>query len=145
MTDSGRDEATSAAPAWAKVSHISFSVTDAEASARWLADVLGMAEIDRVAGDDWRAVLLVHPPSGTVLEFQQHDANPGDRFDPRRTGLDHIGFQVRSRSELDDWAEHLDRLGVDFSPVADRDYGSVLTFRHPDGIQLEMFYREGHP
>jgi len=27
----------------------------------------------------------------------------------------------------------------------DRAYGSVLTFRDPDGLQLEMFHREDHP
>jgi hypothetical protein len=26
-----------------------------------------------------------------------------------------------------------------------REYGSVLTFRYPDGRQFEMFYRERHP
>ena len=30
-------------------------------------------------------------------------------------------------------------------PIADREYGSVLTFRDPDGRQFEMFYRAGHP
>ena len=36
-------------------------------------------------------------------------------------------------------------LGVTHSPITDREYGSVLTFKDPDGIQLEMFYREHHP
>ena len=132
-------------PQWSKVSHISFSVTDAEASATWLATLLDMRELDRVEGEGWRAVLLVHEPSGTVLEFQQHDANTGAPFEPARTGLDHVGFKVDSRAELDDWADRLAALGVDFTPVVDRDYGSVLTFRHPDGIQLEMFFRPDHP
>jgi glyoxylase I family protein len=34
---------------------------------------------------------------------------------------------------------------VDHTPIADREYGAVLTFRDPDGIQLEMFHRPGHP
>jgi glyoxylase I family protein len=61
------------------------------------------------------------------------------------TGLNHVGFQVHSRAALDEWLEHFDMLGVDSSPIADREYGSVLAFRDPDGIQLEMFFREGHP
>lgn len=132
-------------PRFAKVSHTSFSVTDAERSARWWHDVLGLVTFDRVEGEGWRGVLLLHEPSGTVMELQEHDANPGDRFDPRRTGLDHLGLMVASRDELAAWQEHFARLGVDHTPVADREYGSVLTFRDPDGIQLEMFYREGHP
>jgi glyoxylase I family protein len=132
-------------PTWVKQSHTSFSVSDAEASAAWLTRVLGVAEIDRVQSHGWKAIILVHRPSGTVLEYQQHDANQGERFDPRRTGLDHVGFLVADRAALDVWAQHFERLGVDYTPVADRDYGAVLTFRDPDGIQLEMFHRPDHP
>ena len=132
-------------PQWQKISHSSFSVQDAEGSAAWARRVLGMEDLERVAGTDWHGVLVLHPPSGTVLEYQQHDRGSHDRFDPRRTGLDHIGFLVRSRAALDDWAAHFDELGVDYTPVAEREYGAVLTFRDPDGIQLEMFWRAGHP
>ncbi len=55
------------------------------------------------------------------------------------------GLKVDTRAELEDWLEHFERLGVKHSPIADRDYGSVLCFRDPDGIQLEMFHREAHP
>jgi glyoxylase I family protein len=132
-------------PGFKKVSHTSFSVRDAEQSAAWCAEVLGLQEIDRTEGEGWRGILLVHPPSATVLEFQQHDANRGETFDPTRTGFDHIGLMVETRAELDDWRAHFEKLGVEHSPIADREYGSVLCFKHPDGIQFEMFYREGHP
>ena len=132
-------------PEWAKVSHTAFSVRDAEASAAWLQRVLGLEELNRVEGDGWHGILLIHPASATLLEYQQHEAHRGERFDPRRTGLDHVGFQVPSRAALDDWLDHFEALGVEHSPIADRDYGAVLTFRDTDGIQLEMFFREGHP
>jgi glyoxylase I family protein len=132
-------------PQWSKVSHTSFSVRDVERSAEWCAHVLGATELERVAGDGWRAVLLQHPASGTVLEYQEHDANDGSVFDPRRSGLDHIGFLVRDRDALDEWASFFEAEGVDHTPVVDRDYGAVLTFRDPDGIQLEMFWRPNHP
>jgi glyoxylase I family protein len=132
-------------PKFSKVSHISFSARDAEKSAGWWSQVFGLAEIDRASGDGWRAILLVHPPSGTVLEFQHHDGNQGEVFDPRRTGFDHMGLKVDDRAELDEWREHFERLGVTYSPIVDAEYGSVLTFKDPDGIQFEMFYRENHP
>jgi glyoxylase I family protein len=132
-------------PTFSKVSHISFSARDAEESAQWWSDVFGLQEIDRVAHDDWRAILLIHPSTATIIEFQQHTENQGEAFDPRRTGFDHMGFKVDSRADLDDWREHFERLGVTHSPIADAEYGSVLTFKDPDGIQFEMFYREGHP
>ena len=127
------------------VSHISFSSRDCEKSARWWATLLDLSEIDRVSGDGWRAVLLLHPPSRTVIEFQQHDGNQGESFDPRRTGFDHMGFKVDTRAELDEWLTRFEQLGVIHSPIADREYGAVLGFKDPDGIQFEMFFKADHP
>src|ERR1700740_819303 len=90
-------------PTFSKVSHISFSVSDAENSAQWWAALLAMTEIDRVGGDGWRGFLRRHPPSRTVIEFQQHDENHGEHFDPLRTGFDHMGFKVDTRAGLDEW------------------------------------------
>jgi glyoxylase I family protein len=132
-------------PGFSGVSHISFSVRDAEASAQWWARLLDLTEIDRVHGDGWRGILLLHPPSRTIIEFQQHDANGGEPFDPRRTGFDHMGFKVDKRSDLDEWLARFEQLGVTHSPIADREYGGVLTFKDPDGIQFEMFFKADHP
>lgn len=132
-------------PTFSKVSHISFSSRDKERSAQWWCEVFGLEELDRVKEETWSAVLLIHRPTATIIEFQQHDANEGEEFDPARTGFDHMGLKVDSRGELDEWQAHFERLGVQHTPVVDRDYGGVLTFKDPDGIQFEMFYREGHP
>jgi glyoxylase I family protein len=132
-------------PSFSKISHVSFSARDKEASARWWQQVFGLAELDRTSGDGWSAVLLIHPPSSTIIEFQQHDANGGEPFDPARTGFDHMGFKVDTRAELDQWQRHFEELGVRHTPVVEHDYGSVLTFKDPDDIQFEMFYRENHP
>ena len=127
------------------ISHVSFSARDAEASAQWWARLLDLTEIDRVAEDGWHGILLLHPPSRTVIEFQQHNQNRGEAFDPRRTGFDHMGFKVDKRSDLDEWLAKFEQLGVTHSPIADRDYGGVLTFKDPDGIQFEMFFKADHP
>ena len=132
-------------PTFSRVSHISFSVRDSEASAHWWAKLLDLREIDRVAGDGWRAVLLMHPRSRTIIEFQQHDGNAGEVFDPRRTGFDHMGFKVDTRAGLEEWLARFEELGVTHSPIADTEYGAVLTFKDPDGIQFEMFFKVDHP
>jgi glyoxylase I family protein len=132
-------------PTFSRVSHISFSVRDTETSARWWAKLLDLSEIDRVAGNGWRAILLLHPPSRTVIEFQQHHENQGETFDPRRTGFDHMGFKVDTRAGLDEWLARFEQLGVTHSPIADRGYGAVLAFKDPDGIQFEMFFKADHP
>jgi hypothetical protein len=69
-----------------------------------------------------------------VLCLQQHKANRGEPFDPVRTGGDHVGLRVTSREELDEWAELFAKNDVVQSPIADREYGSVLCFKDPDGI-----------
>jgi glyoxylase I family protein len=132
-------------PSFSNVSHISFSVRDAEASAAWWREVFDFEDLDRVERPGWRGILLLHPRSTTILEVQQHDANTGDLFDPARTGFDHLGFKVDDGDELEEWQAHLAALGVDHTPIVDCGDGSVLTFRDPDGIQFEMFFRAGHP
>jgi glyoxylase I family protein len=132
-------------PSFSKISHVSFSARDCDRSAQWWRDVLGFQDLEHVEGDGWRGIVMLHPATATVIEFQQHDANRGERFDPARTGFDHLGFKVDDPADLDRWKEHFERLDVTHSPIAHREYGSVLTFRDPDGIQFEVFYREGHP
>src|ERR1051325_5159397 len=109
-------------PTFSKVSHISFSARDSEKSARWWSEVFGLAEIDRAAGEGWTAILLIHPPTATVLEFQQHDTNRGEPFDPTRTGFDHMGFKVDSRADLEVWQAHFEQIGVRHTPIVDREY-----------------------
>jgi glyoxylase I family protein len=132
-------------PTFSRVSHTSFSVTDADASAQWWRDVFGLVDVERVHGEGWEGILLIHPATATILEVQQHEANASEAFDPTRTGLDHLGFKVDDPGQLDGWQAHFERLGVRHTPIVHREYGSVLTFKDPDGIQFEMFYRDGHP
>ena len=132
-------------PTFSKVSHISFSVRDAEASAQWWAALLELTEIDRVGGDGWHGILLLHPPSRTVIEFQQHDGNQGETFDPLRTGFGHMGFKVDTRAGLDEWLARFEQLDVTHSPIAEAEYVAVLAFTDPDGIQFEMFFKADHP
>lgn len=126
-------------PRFSDVSHISLSVRDAEATARWWKEVFGVRELVRLDHDGWHAILVELTPA-IALEFQQHDANQGEAFDPVRTGFDHMGLAVESREDLLDWQSHFESQGVVHTPVVDRDYGSVLTFKDPDRIQFEMFH-----
>jgi glyoxylase I family protein len=132
-------------PTFAKVSHISFSARDAEASAAWWREVMGFDDLDRSSGDGWFGIVLVHPATATIVEFQQHDANQGETFDPTRTGFDHMGLLVTDLAQLDEWEERFRSMGVVHTPTVHHEYGSVLTFKDPDLRQFEMFYRPNHP
>ena len=132
-------------PEFAGVSHVALSVTDRDRSRAWYSQVLGFEVIEDNAEHDFVEWILLHPQNRMVLCLQQHAANQGERFDPTRTGGDHVGLKVGSREELDEWSEWFTKNDVVHSPIADRPYGAVLCFKDPDGIQLEMFFRSNHP
>ena len=131
------------------VHHVALTVTDLDKSIAWYEQVFGitykMEEPHQggtgklLADDAWQLVIVLH----------HHDANEGETFSETRTGLDHVGLAVPSRADLELWQAHLERIGVERataanrpctqSPIVDRPYGSILVFRDPDNLQLEMF------
>jgi glyoxylase I family protein len=135
------------------VHHIALTVTDLDASIAWYEKVFGitykMEEAHKggtgklLADDTWQLVIVLH----------RHDDNGGETFKETRTGLDHLGLAVPSRADLEAWQTHLEEMGVEKSssadrpctqsPITDRPYGSVLVFRDPDNIQLEMIAPAG--
>jgi glyoxylase I family protein len=123
--------------------HIAFTVRDADASAAWYADLLGMQVVLQGDEDDVRFRVLAHPGSGWVVGVRQYPGSPDRAFDEMRTGLDHFAFGVSSRAELEAWEGELERRGVEFTPIADTPIGSVIVFRDPDNIQLELWLPAG--
>ncbi|MHB8294574.1 MAG: DUF302 domain-containing protein [Acidimicrobiales bacterium] len=133
------------APEFFGISHLDLSVSDVEASAPWYARVLGLRHLRRVDFPQRTMIVLAHERSGLVIGLNQHQGFPGKPFDERRAGLDHVGFAIAERGDLDRWEEHLGSLGVTHSPVADVEAGSALVFRDPDNIQLEMWWSRARP
>lgn len=129
------------------VHHFSPTVTDIDRSIAWYQRVFGLERVPvkfphYENEDAGYAVLLTDPHSQITIGLHHHDGNSGEGFDERRTGLDHIAFSVASRDELTSWASWLDELGVDRSAITDMTepfHYSVLVFRDPDNIQLELF------
>jgi catechol 2,3-dioxygenase-like lactoylglutathione lyase family enzyme len=138
-------------PAVTGYHHFAPTVSDVEASAEWYERVFGMTRVPVTfphhGGEQaGYAVVLTEPRSGIVLGLHHHVANPGQAFDERRTGLDHMSFAVASRADLDAWASWLDSQGVENSGVVDTGDPvpySVVVLRDPDNIQLELIHMAG--
>jgi glyoxylase I family protein len=123
--------------------HIAFTVRDADRSAKWYEDLLGMQVALRGDDDSVRFRVLAHPASGWVIGVRQYPGREEGAFDEFRTGLDHFAFAVSSRMELEGWEQRLRAAGVTFTPIADTPIGSVIVFRDPDNIQLEFWLPAG--
>ena len=128
------------ATAFRGISHLDLSVSDVEASATWYQRVLRLDRLRRSDLAGRTMIVLLHRPSGLIIGLNSHHDMPDGRFDERRCGLDHVGFAVPDRADLDLWQRRLAELDVEHSPVADVDSGAALVFRDPDNIQLELWW-----
>jgi glyoxylase I family protein len=123
------------------------TVRDIELSASWYQRVFGAQRVPMTfphyeREDTGYGVLLLEPRSGLAIGLHTNTGNDGSQFDEAKTGLDHVGFNVAGRAELDAWTAWLDELGIEHSGIRTGDepfpYATVV-FRDPDNIQLELF------
>ena len=128
-------------PTLAGYSHLSLTVTDLDRSTDWYRDMLGFSLDAEVQGDGFRRNRLRHPEAGITLTLTEHEAGSGDRFDERRTGMDHVSFAVATMDDLLGLKERFGEHGVDHSDIKPTASGAggIITFRDPDNIQLEVF------
>jgi catechol 2,3-dioxygenase-like lactoylglutathione lyase family enzyme len=127
--------------------HIRLTVRDIERSRAFYDAVFGLpvaVEVPKDADEATREQ-LAFLFGGVVYRlgeglFGLRPVAPGDdRFDEDRIGLDHLSFQVPSVQVLDEAVATLHELGIDHAGVKDIGSGSILEFRDPDGIALELF------
>lgn len=117
---------------------MAFTVSDLGVSVPWYAGLFGMSQVMEQPHQGGRGVILRHADNGLFIGLHEHDVNAGSRFDETGTGLDHVSFSVPDRAALEEWLQTLRERGIEHSPIAERDYGSVLVFRDPNNIQLEL-------
>lgn len=122
--------------------HIGLTVTDAERSAEWYERILGFT---RVGGHEEpggrKKVFLAHPGLSLRLGLVQHADADAKPFNETATGLDHLAFTV-SADVLADWTTTFQTAGITYSPVAPSagvPGATLVVFRDPDNIQLEVF------
>ena len=132
-----------------QLSHIALTVTDLDASMEWYGRVFDLQHLMDGPHDGGIGKMMADETMSLVFVLHRHDVKGGELFSERETGLDHVGMNVPTRDDLGAWQAHLEECGVvradtadkplTQSPIADEPYGSVLVFRDPDNIQLELF------
>lgn len=122
--------------------HLRLTVTDIDRSRRFYDDVFGFdvayelpADADEATkqalGFLYGGVIYVFGP-GLLLGLRPV---ADDQFSPDRTGLDHLSIMV---TDLAAAAAHLDALGVAHEQIKSLGAISILEFKDPDGISLEL-------
>lgn len=131
-------------PSASGLSHLGLSVSDLDRSIAFYRDVLGAVVVRPPHDGDspsFQGRMALVGLGSLGVDLYEHTANPGDRFDPARTGLDHLALAVDSYKELEAWARWLDAHEVRRSPIRDGGgVGSMFDFTDPDGVQIEFYF-----
>ncbi len=127
-------------------SHVQLCVSDVPTSAEWYAAVLGLES--HLADPDIGYVALRHRPAGVVIVLTARAAVPSalespdpageSRSQSAGRGLDHLAFAVADGDILQEWADHLTRIGIDHPGVVSENGNPSLQLRDPDGIAIEL-------
>ena len=126
-------------PTFSRPHHIALSTTDMERSAEWYRRVLGFELVRRFETGIPR-ILQLHSDSGFYVSLYNHPDRSGERFDPRRTGLDHLALAVSDAAALDAWKSHLSARDVANSPIRDLGHSRFVSLEDPDGVQIELWH-----
>ena len=132
-----------------RMHHLAVTVTDLDASVAWYGSIFDVHPVMDVPHPGGVGRILAGHDQQLMIAIHRHQANDHQPFAETRTGLDHAGFAVPTRQDLEQWQDHLESHGVmraesadrplTQSPIVDEPYASVLVFRDPDNIQLELF------
>jgi catechol 2,3-dioxygenase-like lactoylglutathione lyase family enzyme len=121
------------------VDHIGFTVADLDRTTEWYCGHLGFEPLLRYTNDAIGAEvqILRHPDHPLRLSFRRYENGDTEPFSEFRVGLDHFALGVADDAELAAWQRRLESEGIACSRT---DLGalSILTFRDPDNIQVEL-------
>ncbi len=131
-------------PEFPGLGHVAVTVHSNEASKPWYTALFGKEPVIDEDTGPWKHVVWALP-GGTLVGIHEHPGKTekGDKFSEFRIGLDHVGFHVPSRKDLEEWEARLNELGYKHGGIVDAPYGSGLSFRDPDGNALEFFAPPG--
>ena len=143
---------TAASIKLAGVHHVTIRVQDPARTRQFWTDVVGLQFMEIPVNNEVTKIWRGAPSSGVLTATQigtsflvfappLEGVGSNSRFDEHNIGMDHIGFAVQDRAELDSLVQRLrgagvQTEGVEHDPVLDKDY---VAFRDPDNLQVEAY------
>ena len=124
-----------------KIRHVALSVTDITKSGPWYQELFGFQKVAEFAEPAPMEIYMT--PDGQALDLRQDPDVTPERFTDKRPGLDHLAFVCADRTELDEWLQRIQELGVENSGLESSPFGTHLNLKDPDGIPLELFAPPG--
>lgn len=124
--------------------HVRLTVTDIARSRAFYDDVFGLPvafEVPADADDATREQLgflyggVIYQLGNSLLGLRPVGS---DVFDEDRVGLDHVSFMVSSTADLEAAATLLDDRSIAHGGIKNIGAASILEFRDPDNIALEL-------
>jgi glyoxylase I family protein len=107
------------------ISHVSLSVADMDAAARFWTEVMGFETFV----EDPRFRFFIHRGAHLAVLVSDHESGVTGPFDELRIGLDHLAFAVPDVESLRSWEQRLTTLGVPNSGITETDGGHHLNLR----------------
>lgn len=126
--------------------HVRLTVTDLARSRAFYDDLFGWDVAFEVPpdADDATREQLAFLYGGIIYAFPgglfglRPVAEGSDSFSEDRVGLDHLSLSLASLEDLRSAVEVLDSSGVPHEQIKDLGEVSILEFRDPDGVALEL-------
>jgi len=119
------------------VGHVHLKVSDLERSVRFYTQVLNFDVTQRMGG---QAAFLSSGGYHHHLGLNTWESRGGDPPPRGTTGLYHVAFRFRSRSELAEAFRRLRALGVPLEGASDHGVSEALYLRDPDGNGVELYW-----
>ena len=116
--------------------NVKVPVTDLAVARDWYGKVFGLRTLLEFADGDGvvRGIHAEIPGIGAVLALRE------DPETARGLGAFAIAnFEVPDHAALEQWAAHLDRLGVPHNPIVDTPRLSMLLMHNPDGQEIHLY------
>ena len=121
---------------------VTLQLDDLGPSQRLLTDVFGYEEVGHEAKDGEERLRLAVPGDmrpdlrGTVVDLMRSDAPTIGR--QGAGSIHHVAFRALNDEDQLDWRERLLNVGMQVTPVIDRQYFNAIYFREPGGVLFEI-------